>query len=121
MSGKVGRVAGVLCCLCSEDKIIGRCVVKALVVGFLIFTLFKVLSWVFFILCSNVMNSYQKIFGANLRSHDPPPKRGHFIGFYSHYESFMPTSYKAGLTYPLLHSAFTLCSTWERFLERDFP
>ena len=76
MSGKVGRVAGVLCCLCSEDKIIGRCVVKALVVGFLIFTLFKVLSWVFFILCSNVMNSYQKIFGANLRSHDPPPRKG---------------------------------------------
>ena len=40
-----------------------------------------------------------------------------FSGLYSHYESFMPSSYKAGLIYTLLHRAFTLCSTWERYHE----
>ena len=40
-----------------------------------------------------------------------------FSGLYSHYESFMPSSYKAGLIYTLLHRAFTLCSTWEKFHE----
>ena len=40
-----------------------------------------------------------------------------FSGLYSHYESFMPSSYKVGLIYTLLHRAFTLCSTWEKFHE----
>ena len=40
-----------------------------------------------------------------------------FSGLYSHYESFMPRSYKAGLLYTLLHRAFILCSTWESFHE----
>ena len=40
-----------------------------------------------------------------------------FSGYYSHYESFMPSSYKVGLIYTLLHRAFTLCSTWEKFHE----
>ena len=40
-----------------------------------------------------------------------------FSGLYSHYESFMPRTYKAGLIYTLLHRAFTLCSTWEKFHE----
>ena len=40
-----------------------------------------------------------------------------FSGLYSHFESFMPKSYKAGLMYTLLYRAFTLCSTWERFHE----
>ena len=38
-----------------------------------------------------------------------------FSGLYSHYESFLPTSYKKGLIYTLLHRAFTLCSTWDTF------
>ena len=40
-----------------------------------------------------------------------------FSGLYSHYESFLPTSYKKGLVYTLLHKAFTLCSIWDKFHE----
>ena len=40
-----------------------------------------------------------------------------FSGLYSHYESFLPTSYKQGLIYTLLHRAFTLCSSWDKFHE----
>ena len=40
-----------------------------------------------------------------------------FSGLYTHYESFMPGSYKKGLIYMLLHRAFTLCSSWVAFHE----
>ena len=40
-----------------------------------------------------------------------------FSGLYTHYEAFMPSSYKKGLIYTLLHRAFTLCSSWDAFHE----
>ena len=40
-----------------------------------------------------------------------------FSGLYSHYESFLPDTYKTGLIYTLLHRAFILCSTWDKFHE----
>ena len=38
-----------------------------------------------------------------------------FSGLYSNFKSFMPDSYKKGLVYTLLHRAFTLCSSWDKF------
>ena len=38
-----------------------------------------------------------------------------FSGLYSNYKSFMPDSYKKGLIYTLLHRAFVLCCSWEKF------
>ena len=40
-----------------------------------------------------------------------------FSGLYSHYGSYMPDSYKKGLVYTLLHRAFILCSSWDKFHE----
>ena len=40
-----------------------------------------------------------------------------FSGLYSHYRSYMPDTYKKGLVYTLLHRAFVLCSSWDKFHE----
>ena len=40
-----------------------------------------------------------------------------FSGLYSHYGSYMPDTYKKGLMYTLLHRAFVLCSSWDKFHE----
>ena len=40
-----------------------------------------------------------------------------FSGLYSHFKSFMPDSYKKGLIYTLLHRAFILCCSWNKFHE----
>ena len=38
-----------------------------------------------------------------------------FSGLYSNFKSFMPDSYKKGLIYTLLHRAFVLCCSWDKF------
>ena len=38
-------------------------------------------------------------------------------GLYSHYKSYMPDSYKKGLMYTLLHRAFVLCNSCDKFHE----
>ena len=38
-----------------------------------------------------------------------------FSGLYSHFESFMPDTYKNGLIYTLLHRAFVICHDWNKF------
>ena len=40
-----------------------------------------------------------------------------FSGLYSNFKSFMPDSYKKGLLYTLLHRAFVLCCSWDKFHE----
>ena len=44
-----------------------------------------------------------------------------FSGLYSNFESFMPDSYKKGLIFTLLHRAFVLCCSWNKFhMEVEF-
>ena len=38
-----------------------------------------------------------------------------FSGLYMNFKSFMPDSYKKGLIYTLLHRAFVLCCSWDKF------
>ena len=38
-----------------------------------------------------------------------------FSGLYSNFESFMPDSYKKGLLFTLLHRAFVICCSWNKF------
>ena len=40
-----------------------------------------------------------------------------FSGLYTHFQSYMPDTYKKGLIYTLLHRAFTLCNSWKTFDE----
>ncbi len=40
-----------------------------------------------------------------------------FSGLYTHYESYMPDTYRKGLIYTLLHRAFVLCNSWIGFHE----
>ena len=40
-----------------------------------------------------------------------------FSGLYTHFKSHMPDSYKKGLLYTLLHRAFVICSSWDKFHE----
>ena len=38
-----------------------------------------------------------------------------FSGLYVNFKSFMPDSYKKGLIYTLLHRAFVICCSWDKF------
>ncbi|XP_057305452.1 uncharacterized protein LOC130642384 [Hydractinia symbiolongicarpus] len=38
-----------------------------------------------------------------------------FSGVYTHFDSFIPESYKFGLIYTLLHRCFKICSSWSIF------
>ena len=43
-------------------------------------------------------------------------RRPTFSGDYTHFDSFLPYTHKFGMLYTLVHSCFTLCSDWSKFL-----
>ena len=38
-----------------------------------------------------------------------------FSGVYTHFESFLPSTYKFGMIYTLVYRCFSLCSDWSKF------
>ena len=48
--------------------------------------------------------------------------RSTFSGVYTHFDNFLPTVYKVGMTYTLPYRCFKICSDWTKFNEElNFP
>ena len=43
-----------------------------------------------------------------------------FSGVYSHFDSFLPSTYKIGMIYTLVFRCFRICSDWNKFLKESY-